>query len=46
VLGLAEAIAVIMVDSGYQNVVAMALLIAIMIVAPNGLFAGAIRKGG
>jgi branched-chain amino acid transport system permease protein len=46
VLGLAEAFAVILVDSGYQNIVAMMLLIAIMIVAPNGLFAGAIRRGG
>jgi len=46
ILGLAEALAILLVSSGYQNIIAMALLIVIMIAMPNGLFAGAIRKGG
>lgn len=46
VLGLAEALAVVGISSGYQNIAAMGLLIVIMIFMPNGLFAGAMRKGG
>lgn len=46
ILGLAEALAVLTFSSGYQNISAMGLLIVIMIVMPNGLFAVATRKGG
>jgi branched-chain amino acid transport system permease protein len=46
VLGLAESLAIVGVSSGYKDVVAMLLLIAVMIVFPNGLLAGAQRKGG
>lgn len=46
VLGLAEALAVVGIDSGYQNITAMGLLIVIMVFLPNGLFASALRKGG
>lgn len=45
-LGLAEALAVFLFSSGYQNIIAMGLLIVIMIAMPNGLFAAAFRKGG
>lgn len=46
VLGLAESLAIVGVSSGYKDVVAMLLLIAVMIVFPHGLLAGAQRKGG
>jgi branched-chain amino acid transport system permease protein len=46
ILGLAEALAVFFFPSGYQNIVSMGLLIVIMIVMPNGLFAAAARRGG
>lgn len=46
ILGLTEALAVYFFPSGYQNIVSMGLLILIMIVMPNGLFAAAARRGG
>lgn len=46
ILGLVEALAVFFFPSGYQNIVSMGLLIVIMIVMPNGLFAAKARKGG
>ena len=46
ILGLAEALAVFFFSSGYQNIIAMGLLIVIMIAMPNGLFAAAARRGG
>jgi len=46
ILGIAESAAVLTLSSAYQNIAAMALLILIMIVMPNGIFAGATRRGG
>jgi branched-chain amino acid transport system permease protein len=46
ILGLAEALAVFFFSSGYQNIIAMGLLIVFMIAMPNGLFAAAARRGG
>ena len=46
VLGLAEALAVLAVSSGYKDVVAMGILIAIMIVLPNGILGRGGRQGG
>jgi branched-chain amino acid transport system permease protein len=45
-LGLVESFAVLMVSSGYKDVIAMAILIAIMILLPGGLFSRRIRQGG
>jgi branched-chain amino acid transport system permease protein len=45
-LGLVESIAVLSVSSGYKDVIAMAMLIAIMILMPNGMLGRRIRKGG
>jgi branched-chain amino acid transport system permease protein len=45
-LGLLESFAVLTVSSGYKDVIAMAILIAIMILLPGGLFSRRIRQGG
>ncbi|HEV2510326.1 branched-chain amino acid ABC transporter permease [Bosea sp. (in: a-proteobacteria)] len=45
-LGLVEALAVVTISSGYKDVVSMTLLIAIMIVRPQGLFGSRGRLGG
>lgn len=45
-LGLLESLAIVLVSSGYKDVIAMALLIVIMIVMPNGLLGRRIRRGG
>lgn len=45
-LGLVESLAVVAVSSGYKDVVAMSLLIAIMIALPQGLLGKPGRKGG
>src|SRR6195952_8177 len=45
-LGLVESTAVVMISSGYKDVVAMSLLIVIMIVMPQGLFGRRGRQGG
>ena len=45
-LGLVEALAVVTISSGYKDVVAMTLLIAIMIAMPQGLFGRRGRLGG
>jgi branched-chain amino acid transport system permease protein len=46
VLGLVESLAVLAVSSGYKDVIAMAILIAIMIVMPNGVLGRGGRRGG
>ncbi|TDR88181.1 branched-chain amino acid ABC transporter permease [Enterovirga rhinocerotis] len=46
ILGLVEALAVVTISSGYKDVVAMTLLIAIMIAMPQGLFGRRGRLGG
>lgn len=46
VLGLTESLAVVAFPSGYRDVVALSILIAIMIGLPNGLLGRAGRKGG
>jgi branched-chain amino acid transport system permease protein len=46
ILGLVESLAVLMVSSGYKDVIAMAILITIMILLPGGLFSRRIRQGG
>jgi branched-chain amino acid transport system permease protein len=46
ILGLAESLAIVAVASGYKDVVAMGLLIVVMMVFPNGILAGPLRKGG
>jgi branched-chain amino acid transport system permease protein len=46
VLGLVESLAVIGISSGYKDVISMALLIAIMIVMPNGILGRGGRRGG
>jgi branched-chain amino acid transport system permease protein len=45
-LGLVESLAIVTISSGYKDVVAMTLLIAIMIVLPQGLFGRRGRLGG
>jgi branched-chain amino acid transport system permease protein len=45
-LGLVESIAVLSFASGYKDVIAMAILILIMIVLPNGMLGRGARKGG
>lgn len=45
-LGLLESLAVIGFPSGYKDVVALAIMIAIMILMPNGLLGRAGRAGG
>ena len=45
-LGLVESTAIVMVSSGYKDVVAMSLLIIIMIAMPQGLFGRRGRQGG
>jgi branched-chain amino acid transport system permease protein len=45
-LGLLESLAIVMVSSGYKDVVAMAILIVIMIAMPNGLLGRRLRRGG
>ena len=46
VLGLVESLAVLAVSSGYKDVIAMAILIAIMIVLPNGILGRSGPAGG
>ena len=46
VLGLAESLAVVVFPSGYRDAVALALLVLIMLVLPNGLLGRAARSGG
>ena len=46
VLGLVESLAVLAVSSGYKDVIAMVILIAIMIVLPNGILGRSGRQGG
>jgi branched-chain amino acid transport system permease protein len=45
-LGLVESTAIVMISSGYKDVVAMSLLIVIMIAMPQGLFGRRGRQGG
>lgn len=45
-LGLVESLAIVTISSGYKDVVAMTLLIAIMIAMPQGLFGRRGRLGG
>jgi branched-chain amino acid transport system permease protein len=45
-LGLVESTAIVMISSGYKDVVAMSLLIIIMIAMPQGLFGRRGRQGG
>lgn len=45
-LGLIESLAIVTISSGYKDVVSMTLLIAIMIVLPQGLFGRRGRSGG
>jgi branched-chain amino acid transport system permease protein len=45
-LGLVEALAIVTVSSGYKDVIAMAILILIMILMPQGLVGRRVRKGG
>ena len=45
-LGLVESLAVLSVSSGYKDVIAMSILIAIMILMPNGMLGRGARKGG
>jgi len=45
-LGLLEAMAVLTVSSGYKDVIAMGILIAIMILMPNGMLGRGARRGG
>jgi branched-chain amino acid transport system permease protein len=45
-LGLVESLAVVTVSSGYKDVIAMAILILIMIVMPQGLLGRRGRRGG
>ena len=46
VMGLLESLAVVAFPSGYKDVVALVVLIAVMIAMPNGLLGHAGRKGG
>lgn len=46
VLGLIEAMAIVWVSSAYKDVVAFSVIIAIMILMPNGILGRAGRKGG
>jgi branched-chain amino acid transport system permease protein len=45
-LGLVESLAVVAVSSSYKDVIAYAVLIAIMIVMPHGMLGRAGRRGG
>ena len=45
-LGLLESLAVIAFPSGYKDVIALAIMIAIMILMPNGLLGRVGRVGG
>lgn len=45
-LGLVESLAIVAVSSGYKDVIAMAILILIMIVMPQGLLGRRARRGG
>jgi branched-chain amino acid transport system permease protein len=45
-LGLVEALSVVAISSAYSDAISMTLLIAIMIVAPNGLLGRGGRAGG
>ena len=45
-LGLVESLAIVAVSSGYKDVIAMAILILIMIVMPQGLLGRRGRQGG
>jgi branched-chain amino acid transport system permease protein len=46
VLGLLEALSLVVLPSAYKDIVAMVLLISIMILAPNGLLGRSARRGG
>jgi branched-chain amino acid transport system permease protein len=46
ILGLVESLAIVAVSSGYKDVIAMAILILIMIVMPQGLLGRRGRRGG
>jgi len=46
VLGLAEALAVVSVSSGYRDMIALVILIGLMIVRPQGILARVGRRGG
>ena len=46
ILGLVESLAIVAVSSGYKDVIAMAILILIMIVMPQGLLGRRGRQGG
>jgi branched-chain amino acid transport system permease protein len=45
-LGLLESLAIVAVSSGYKDVIAMAILILIMILMPQGLLGRRGRQGG
>lgn len=45
-MGLLESLSIIYFPSGYKDVIAMTVLIAIMIVLPNGMLGRSGRKGG
>jgi branched-chain amino acid transport system permease protein len=46
ILGLVESLAIVAVSSGYKDVIAMAILILIMILMPQGLLGRRGRQGG
>ncbi|PSS60595.1 branched-chain amino acid ABC transporter permease [Ensifer sp. NM-2] len=46
VIGLSEALAVVGLSSGYKDVVALSIMIAMMVLMPNGLLGRVGRKGG
>ena len=46
VIGITEALAVVGLSSGYKDVVALAIMVAMMIMMPNGILGRAGRRGG
>lgn len=46
VIGITEALAVVGLSSGYKDVVALTIMVAMMIMMPNGLLGRAGRRGG
>ncbi|WP_290686544.1 MULTISPECIES: branched-chain amino acid ABC transporter permease [unclassified Haematobacter] len=46
VIGLTEALAVVGLSSGYKDAVALTIMVAMMVLMPNGLLGRAGRKGG
>lgn len=46
VIGVSEALAVVGLSSGYKDVVALGIMLAMMVLMPNGLLGRAGRRGG